>query len=462
VIDWLRKRVFIPLGDRRDGDTRLRYLPEVERELSGSREEIQARQFARFQATVGVAYEQVPFYRRLYDSRGFHPSELRTPDDIARVPTITKDDLRASNATFLNPAFEASTLIRTGTGGTTSSPIALYYTRDCMSRKQACTAFFYRWMGCDLHDRRAFLWGAAQDFPSEPRVRQRLRQFLTTPSLMLPSGYLNDDVLADYYERLRRFKPVALQAYPTPLFLMCQFLERRGLHLHIPYVNTTAEPLYDHQRATIERVLGIRVFNWYGARELGHVATECITHHGMHINCYGVYLETVAGGQPVFEAEGEILATDLLNDAMPLIRYRIGDRGAISLRVCNCGSALPMLECLSGRTVDVFYRRDGSAIPGVAFTNRVITSCEGIEQLQIVQTGYEDFLLNIVKGPAFSEAVLQQLRENLEAFMRTPLRLGVNVVSEIPKEPSGKVRFCKCEMAVEPGRETAHMDGAGA
>jgi phenylacetate-CoA ligase len=462
VIDWLRKHVFIPLSDWRDGNRRRHYLPEVERELSSSREEIEARQFARFQAIVGLAYEQVPFYRRLYDSRGFHPSELRTPDDIGRVPIVTKDDFRTRNADFVNLRYDVSRLIRTGTGGTTDSPITLYHSGDCVSRKVACTAFFYRWMGCDVQTRRAFLWGATQDFLSHPSIRNRIRRFLTTPSLILVSSYLNEEVFADYYRRLHRFKPVALQSYATPLYLFCQYLERRGLSLDVPYVNTTAEPLYAYQRATIERVLGRKVFNWYGARELGHAANECAVHEGMHVNCYGLYLETVVGGRPALEVEGEIVATDLLNEAMPLIRYRIGDIGVLSTRTCSCGSGLPLLESVSGRTVDVFYRRDGTMIPGISFADRIITSCEGVEQLQIVQTGYEDFVLNIVKGPAFSDADVAELTQKIETYMRAPVRVVVNLITELPKERSGKVRWCKSEMALAPGRDAAHKHEAGA
>ena len=323
----------------------------------------------------------------------------------------------------------------------------MYYTNECFSQKQACTLYFYRWFDYEPGDPIAYLWGAEQDFPQKPTIKSRLRDFLTTNQLMLPSSYLNDEIMWDYYAKLKKARPKVLQCYPTPLYIFSNFLEQNNLTLVIQNINMTAEYLYDYQREKIEAVFNKKVFNWYGVRELGHVATECALHKGLHINTVGTYLEAILDGRRVFDIDGQIVATDLLNYAMPLIRYRIGDIGNISERECACGSNLPILEEVGGRYVDTFKKRDGSSIPGVSFTNRIITSSEGIKELQIVQKDYEFFELNIVKGDNYSDDAVDQLKSSINRFMHAELEFSINFVREIALEKSGKIRFCKSDIA---------------
>lgn len=446
MLKYLRKKVFIPYFDKRDQNFRLTYLPEVLGELTADLHTLRDLQLKKLIKLVRLAYANVPFYRNLYDNHAFNVNELQNYDDIERIPCITKEDIRRYGDEFLNKDFDKAKLIESATGGSTNTPIKLFYSRDCLSRKQACTMFFSQWMGCALGERSAYLWGAPQDFPGGFSTKWKIKNYLTSPSLMLFSSYLDKETLWNYYKKLINFKPNMLQAYPTPLYILASFLKENGLGLEIPVIQVTAEYFYNFQREMIEDVFKIKVFNWYGARELGHVANECDEHNGMHINSYGLYLEVLKEGKPVIGKEGEIVATDLLNMAMPLIRYKIGDIGMISDRRCRCGSSLSLLESIGGRYVDTFRKRDGTYIPGVAFTNRVIKGSLEIKELQIVQKDYNTFVLNLVQGNEFSTDSVEKLKREICLFMHDELEFEVNILKEIPIEKSGKKRFCKCEI----------------
>lgn len=278
------------------------------------------------------------------------------------------------------------------------------------------------------------------------RLRNRVKNWALGRSLFLPTGLLNDEILLSYYEELRRFQPKVLQAYPTPLYHFASFLEGEGLKLSIPYINVAAEYLYDFQREKIESIFGTKIFNWYGARELGHLATECKEHCGLHINSYGVDIEALRNGEAVYDEVGELVITDLWNYALPLIRYRIGDLGIISRKRCPCGSGLPLLSEVGGRLTDTFKKRDGTIIPGIALTNRVIKEHLGIQKLQIIQKDYDLFELKVVKGEKFRQEDIESLEESICRFMQAKLSFQIALVDDIAPEKSGKVRFCKCEM----------------
>ena len=216
--------------------------------------------------------------------------------------------------------------------------------------------------------------------------------------------------------------------------------------MSIPYINVASEYLYDYQRQKIESVFRVKIYNWYGARELGHIATECNDHGGLHINTYGILLEVVKDGRHVFDQVGEFVFTDLHNRAMPLIRYRIGDVGIVASRPCSCGCELPLVKEVAGRYVDTFKKKDGAFVPGVAFTNRIIKSDREIKKLQIVQKDYNFFQLNVVKGPLYSDAALEDLKIKICEFMHEKLDFDVRLVEDILPERSGKITFCKSEV----------------
>ncbi len=443
----LRRQISIPLLDRYFGDRRLTYLSDITDEYRKiTPHEVETLQVSRFWSVARKAYIKCPFYRELYDDAGVNPLNLESREDINKLPIINKEDIYKHTNRMLNAEYDISTLIKSATGGTTAAPMTFYLTRDAWSRRRAATLYFKNWFGYVHGDRQAYLWGAPQDFPNGLNFRWRLRNFLSDNSLMLFSSYLNDDILLDFCIQLQQFKPVTLQAYSTPLTILAEYMLQNKVTLSIPGVNATAEPLYDHQRKIIERAFNTKVFNWYGARELGHVATECKAHNGLHINSWGILLETVANGEPVWDTQGDFVVTELYNDAMPLIRYRIGDLGVLTLKPCSCGFATPRITEILGRVGDVFRKRDGTQIPGISFADRVITESRSISQLQVIQKDFEIIELVIVKGAEYDFKTIDELKATISSYLKLEPQFNITFVDSIPREASGKIRFIKNEM----------------
>lgn len=444
---WLRRNVLIPLDEWRTGELRLKLVPNARRVVGSSDDAIRDHALGQLRAILKDAALNVPLYQARFRNAGLDPDGFDKLDDLHAYPLLQKSDIRDRASELLNRTFRVEELFASATGGTTDSPVKFYLDRESCGHRGAATVVFSEWFGYRLGDRIVLLWGAEQDYRKSLSVKGRIRRELLDPALYLPTSYLDEAVLRRYFEAIRAYRPPVIQAYPTPLYLLAEYMLQNELKLNVPTINTTAERLLPFQRAAVERAFNAEVFEWYGARDLGHIATECRQHDGMHVNAYGLYVETLKDGRPVLDEPGDIVVTDLFNRAMPLIRYRTGDVGVLTAHRCACGSALPVLKEVIGREADVFKLRGGARVPGVALTNRLVTSCNWLRQLQIVQKEFDLFELNVVPGKEFQEGYLGQLTDDLCQFLHERVSVRFNVVSEIPREPSGKTRFCKSEVS---------------
>ena len=117
--------------------------------------------------------------------------------------------------------------------------------------------------------------------------------------------------------------------------------------------------LYDFQRRNIEKSFKTPVFNRYGCREVGHIASECPAHKGMHYDADRLIIEIVddEGNTCPPNTVGNIVITDLNNYVFPLIRYKIGDMGSLSDDTnCECGCTFPKIRKIEGRSFDIIQR----------------------------------------------------------------------------------------------------------
>jgi phenylacetate-CoA ligase len=196
------------------------------------------------------------------------------------------------------------------------------------------------------------------------------------------------------------------------------------------------------------------------------IGAECEQHNGLHFHPAAAFVEFVPVAGAEIDDLHEVLVTDLLNFGMPLIRYRINDCTVPVAKSCACGRGFPLVKKIVGRTTDNFYLPDGSVVPGVSLTNRVIQVCPGLHKLQVIQKTVDDFHIRYVPGAGFSSADLDHLRLKLSVFFPGQIRWTFEEVSAIERERSGKTRFCisyvkgSQKQAVPPLIERSHRDAA--
>lgn len=441
---FLRRKITIPVRRMHDGMLYSREQLFIRDLHKNPPEKMREYQLRKITDLIYFAFNHVPYYHHLFNRLGLKPFDIRSFEDFSKIPTLTKPLLRNYAAELLALGAESKKLIRSRTGGTTDSPITFYYDSSRAKIKEAEMDYFRTWFRWGPADRVAYVWGAPQDIPNISSLKYRVMNRLTYNKLFLFSSCLNPQVMDGYVARLNSFRPDIVQGYANSLFILAGFILEKGYKIPPPKsIVITAEPCLPHQRRIIESAFRSEVFTFYGCREAGYVGCECSRHEGYHINCSSLYLEFLTDQGNAKPGEiGRIVITDFFNHDMPFIRYEIGDMGIPSAASCTCGSQLPLMEFFAGRETDVFVTPDGDLVPGVSLTTRIIESCRGIEKLQFIQNNPNELIVRIVKGKDYSTADMDKLDWKLSQFFKGKLSISKEFIDDIPREPSGKTRFC--------------------
>jgi phenylacetate-CoA ligase len=216
--------------------------------------------------------------------------------------------------------------------------------------------------------------------------------------------------------------------------------ERNIQGIELESVFTSAEVLHSYQREFISDTFGCQVFNRYGTRELGDLASECPEHNGLHMSVENNYIEIQQNGKPVNDGqEGELVVTNLNNYGMPVIRYQIDDTGKRSQRTCPCGRGLPLLKLVQGRRVDLFKTREGKTVWG-GFVSHLM-AMEGIRRFQIVQESLDKVTVRIVKTDAFQTRQLAKIERVIKKAIGEETEVEFCFLDEIQVLESGKFRY---------------------
>jgi len=255
---------------------------------------------------------------------------------------------------------------------------------------------------------------------------------------------LSNEVLSGFVDMLEKFNPEVIRGYATPVYMMAKYLLKAGIDIVRPKsVITSAEVLFDPMRKTIEEALGCPVFDFYGCREIGAIASECQEHSGYHIAAENVVVEFARNGEPVScEEKGSILLTGLRNYGMPLIRYENGDVGKPTTDACSCGRGLPLMESLEGRITQFLAVRDKKTEqivpiyePVVEFV--ILSLKSSPDGFRVIQESLDHIVVQISEKHVGSTDI-DFLIAHLRSYLGEETKIEVQCLSRLPPLPSGK------------------------
>lgn len=429
-----------PLHERLKGHSTVAVRRGLEETQWWAPERLCQLQLARLRDLVGSCWDQVPYYRRTMEERGFGPEDVRTMEDLCRFPFLTKAQIRAHTEDL--KARDAHALARFNTGGSSGEPLVFYIGKERVSHDVAAKWRATRWWGVDIGDREIVVWGSPIELSAQDRVRAARDRLLRTR--LIPAFEMSEANLDRFVAEIRAFRPRMLFGYPSALSLIARHARKRGLAmdaLGVKVAFVTSERLYDEQRAAIEEVFACAVANGYGGRDAGFIAHAC-PQGRLHITAEDIIVEVVdRQGRPLPAGEaGEIVVTHLATRDFPFIRYRTGDVGVLGGEPCPCGRGLPVLAEIQGRATDFVVARDGTIMHGLALIY-VVRDVPGIERFKILQEGLEHTRVLLVPGPDFDEGCLEGIRSGIAARLGEGVRVDLERVAEIPAEASGKFRY---------------------
>ena len=436
LIRPLAQHIFLPLSRRREGFDCSPIVRELEASQFLSPEEIRDNQFSRIIQLLTDAYQHVPYYRRLFDEHGIVPGDISSLQEFEKLPLLTKSDVRDHQQELLSDKYNVGELIPKKTGGSTGVPLHLYWSREATAFKQAATQRHDAWSGYAPGEKLAQLWGADAGHDT---LRARLYNFLVTRRLLLDTLEMDEENSLAFVDKIRRYRPRYLLGHAHSLYVLALFLESHDIgDLGIGSIISTAEVLTDGERRKIEDIFHAEIFNRYGCEELSMVASECEQHEGLHVCAEGVYVEVIDGDE---DTPGELVITDLVNDAMPFIRYKIEDTATIYTTPCACGRGLPRLKKLFGRSSDFLYTPEGRMLSGISIMDHFAIDIPGVWQVQVIQDALDHLHFKIVRTEEFGESSLEKLAETVPRFFGSVMHYDVEYVESLPMTARGKYQF---------------------
>ncbi len=329
------------------------------------REALEALQLKRLQQVVKRVYHTVGFYKRAFDEAGVAPDDIRTLNDIRRLPFTVKQDLR-DNYPFGLFAVPMNNIVRLhASSGTTGKPTVVGYTRRDIETWSNLMARAFVAAGLTSNDmiHNAYGYGL---FTGELGVHYGAER-LGASVIPMSGGGTKKQIMI-----LQDFGPTAICCTPSyALYLTEQGedmgVDMRSLRLRVGIFG--AEPWSERMREEIEDRLGIRALDIYGLSEIigPGVAIECAEgRNGLHVFEDHFIVETinpVTGENVPYGEEGELVFTSLTKEAFPLIRYRTRDLSCLMEEPCKCGRTHVRMARVSGRSDDMLIIRGVNVFP---------------------------------------------------------------------------------------------------
>lgn len=419
---------------RRYGPGFARLVAEIQARETYSADQWEACQRRALEALLLRALTQVPHYAAQAGRLGL----TAQPEGLSQWPILEKATLR-SHANALLAGDARRGLVRVSTSGTTGTPVTV-------QRSPATERLWYAMFEARVRNRFGVRWNDRWAIMSGRVVvpYNRTRPPFWVMNWPMRQLYLSVYHLADrfgqsYVDALLRFRPTHLLGYPSALHLLARFLLDSGRPVPpLRAIITNAEPLFPHQRGTIEQAFQCPVVETYGMTEMAGMASGCSAGR-LHLWPDFAVVELLdESGDPVAPGDvGQVVGTSLLNHDQPLVRYRTGDLAVAAPPQfrCPCGSATPVLERVEGRSVDTLVTLDGRRV-GAADT--FVDLEMNVKETQLVQEGPGRFLIRYVPAdgaPPSLERVSRALRARVgECTVR------LEPVERIARTSGGKMR----------------------
>jgi phenylacetate-CoA ligase len=432
-----------------------------------SKEALRELQFQRLSAVLQHANKCSPFYTRRFKEIGLVPEDIKTLEDMRRIPPLARQDLIEHRHDLLDARYRESALaadryavgrsspiyialtrrhglIRRSSSGSTGNPTVFYEDGSTTALSWVHELRLKHWFGLRPGVREARMSATPTEFAGRsklPSARQLLWNQMT-----LPGYFLSDREYELSLRKIRKFRPRILWG-PTPALTgLAQFVQRTNEDIsqcRPDLVISRATPLYAHEKKLLTEVFGCPVTNIYGTRELGHVAMNC-PHGSTHVNQsnYLVEIENV-GIEQGSAGSGNILITPLYESPMPFLRYRVGDIAELAESDCPCGRPQTVIKKIVGRTGEIFKTKEGRLIEPsfwcIAFEGGRLS--RDVERFQVIFRRQDCIRIRMVRRVGFSEESEADLRNFLDENFPTPMHFELEYVPEIKPQPSGKYLF---------------------
>lgn len=396
------------------------------------------------------SYNNVPYYKKLFNECGFDVNKFRYLDDMKNIPFLTKD-LAMENIDSLKALnFQNKDFVYSSTGGTTGKQMK-FYSQKNFSKNREWAFMMSQWR------RIGFEYGKSKRIILRNQILPKGRLWIwdrLRNSLIVDTYHLTDENIKKIVDKINKVKIPYIHTYPSAIIIICDFIKRTGygLNYNLKGVLASSENIYSGQRELIEHTLNTRMYSWYGHSEMCILAGECEVSNKYHIFSEYGYAELIDyNGKAISEMgkRGELVGTSFNNYVMPFIRYKTSDYASYSKEQnCKCGRNYKLLDSVEGRWLqEMIVTSKGNKI-SITAINMHSDIFDNVFKFQFYQDKPGICTINIVKKSNYSEKDERNIIKELGEKLSDDIKLKVNYVNEIKRTKSGKYKFLIQKMEV--------------
>lgn len=409
-----------------------------------------SRQLDKLNKLLNHSFKHVPYYKKIFLNADIVKNGricLESIEELSKLDFLSKDIIRKEKAEMYSDDINRRKSYKNSSGGSTGEPVIFLQDRFFLVNNHANFHIVKSWRGAGLYDSAILLWGAERDtFKGVKSLKDKVKDFILN-IIRLNTFTLDEINIKRYIEVLNKNKPTLIIAYIQSIYEIAKFVKIKKIKVEKQNaIHAAAGTVHDFMKDEVEDVFKCKLFNHYGSREIGSIASECSTNDGLHILMENVLVELVGkdGNICNFGEEGEIVVTTLNNFSMPLIRYKIGDIGIMKRHEkCGCGCSYPKFQKVVGRKTELFKTILGSIVMPEYFIHLIGVVCNpgSIKMFQVVQEKLDLIVVKIVKDGEISKNILSEIEDKIKIVMGDDCCVEFKFVDNIPKTKTGKYLY---------------------
>lgn len=390
----------------------------------------------RLHGFVKHSYKTVPFYKELFTQLAIHPDDIRSIEDLKKLPLLTRAQVQNSFSQLLSETFPKRQLRYSRTSGSTGAGITVANSTYASYELWAVCFRYRRWHGLEPGT-----WcghfGGKPVVPPNQKTPPYWRYNLPGKQVLFSAYHLSEKNLEYYVDEIRRRKLPWLHGYPSVLSLVASYIIDKKIDLgyQVRWITIGSENLLPQQAELMQQAFGVRPRQHYAMTELAANISEC-EKGKLHVDedFAAVEFIPIDGGEIC-----KIVGTNFSNLAMPLIRYDVQDNAEFDPHdTCNCGKPGRIVRSIDGRKEDYIILKDGTIHGRTAF---IFKYMQNIREAQIYQNQPGAVTIRIVKGERYTRTDEKFLREKLRERFDGNLDFDFQYVSELTRTTTGKLRF---------------------
>lgn len=410
-------------------------LREVESRTYWSRDEVFEWRDRRLSAFIQYSYSTVPFYQRKFKEWGISSEDIRTIEDLSRLPFLSKSEVQENYLNLMSRTVPKEQQIIGHTSGTTGGGLRFATTLEAMQEQWAV---WWRYRG--WHDLTRDIWcgyfGGRSVVPLTQKRPPFWRVNIPGRQIMFSAYHINHDNLRSYIDELRRKRPPWLHGYPSLLALVASYILDTGSDLgyQIRWITTGAENLLPQQISLIERAFGVSPRQHYGMAEAVANLSEC-ENGALHVDEDFSAVEFVPNGDGV---SYKVIGTNFTNLATPLLRYDVGDTVTLIDTTCQCGRPGRIVANVDGRLEDYVILRNGAKLGRL---DHIFKDLTNIRESQICQKQAGEVAIRVVPGDRYSASDETVLLREARQRLGDETTIHIEYTTNLQRSSTGKLRF---------------------